>query len=105
MADVEQTTRIIRHLRSGQITIPSDVRKELGLDKHSLLQVTLANGELRIKPVKVAAQSQGSPWLKDLYDLFAPSREIAANYSEQEINDDIDKAIAEVRESHDPSRL
>ncbi|MEO8456423.1 MAG: hypothetical protein ABI559_01300 [Chloroflexota bacterium] len=42
-------------------------------------------------------QKEGSPWMKQLYELFAPVREQLAGYSEQEINDAIDEALKEVR--------
>jgi hypothetical protein len=41
----------------------------------------------------------GSPWLKDLYDYFAPVRQEAEEkgYSDDEINTAIDRALASVR--------
>lgn len=41
----------------------------------------------------------GSPWLKELYDLFAPVRQeaVAAEMSEAEINAAIDAAVRAVR--------
>jgi AbrB family looped-hinge helix DNA binding protein len=99
MATSKQKTRLVRTLRNGQITIPAEFRKQLGLDEHSLLRVTLADGELRIAPVRVSEDQVGSPWLKELYDYFAPVREAiaASGASEEEINAEIDAAIAEVR--------
>jgi AbrB family looped-hinge helix DNA binding protein len=100
MATRKPRTRLVRTLRNGQITIPAEFRKQLGLDEHSLLRVTLDDGELRIRPVRVSEQPAGSPWLKELYDLFAPWREIALEkgYTEDEINTAIDEALREVRE-------
>lgn len=43
-------------------------------------------------------RAAGSPWLKDLYDLFAPVRAEAARYSEEEVDRDIKRAVAAVRE-------
>ena len=97
-------TRTVRQLRSGQITIPAEFRKRLGIEEESLLQMTLAEGELRIRPVEVTRKAAGSPWLKELYEQFAPAREEAAKYGEEEVNADIDQAIAEVRQSHAHSR-
>jgi hypothetical protein len=44
-------------------------------------------------------QGKGSPWLRELYEYFAPVREeiLARGITEQELNADIDAAIAEVR--------
>jgi bifunctional DNA-binding transcriptional regulator/antitoxin component of YhaV-PrlF toxin-antitoxin module len=93
-------TKIIKPLRSGQITIPVAYREKLGIDADTLLQIRLTQGELRIKPVKAVDAARGSPWLKELYDYFAPARKEAAKYTEDEINADIDKAVKEVRQKH-----
>jgi AbrB family looped-hinge helix DNA binding protein len=90
-------THLVRQLRGGQITIPADIRKELGLEEDSLLHVTAEKGELRIRPVRVTGQ-QGSPWVRELYELFAPVREDLKHLSEAEINDPIDKAVQAVRQ-------
>lgn len=95
-------TKIVKSLRSGQLTIPADFREKLGIGEDTLLQISLMNGELRIKPVKITnkAEPVGSPWLKEVYDAFAPIRKHMEKYSEKEINDAIDKAVAAVRKSH-----
>jgi hypothetical protein len=45
------------------------------------------------------AAPRGSPWLRELYDLFAPVRESFAKsgMTEDEINAEIDAAIREMR--------
>ncbi|HZS00887.1 MAG TPA: AbrB/MazE/SpoVT family DNA-binding domain-containing protein [Chloroflexota bacterium] len=97
MAEPESTRRIVRSLRGGQITIPSEFRKRLGIEDNMLLQVTIQDGELRIRPVRDAATVAGSPWLKELYDLFAPVREEAAQFSDEEINAAVATAVKAVR--------
>ena len=92
--------KIIKPLRSGQITIPVDFREKLGIGTDTLLQIKLIEGELRIKPVQISDKPKGSPWLKELYDYFAPARKEAAKYTEEEINADIDRAVKEVRKKH-----
>jgi len=42
-------------------------------------------------------RAAGSSWLKELYDLFAPVRAEAAHYSEEEVDQDIERAVAAVR--------
>lgn len=101
MAKKEPMTRIVRQLRSGQVTIPANFRKELGIGEDTLLQMTLDHGELRIRPVQVRAGGEGSAWLKELYERFGPVREEAADMSEGEIDAEIDRAVAHVREKHD----
>jgi AbrB family looped-hinge helix DNA binding protein len=93
-------TRLIRPLRSGQITIPVEFRKKLGINEESLLQLTLADGELRIRPVHVAESKESSDWLKQLYERFAPVRAEAENMSEEEIDMAIMQAVRAVREEH-----
>lgn len=94
-------TKLVKPLRSGQITIPAFFREKLGIDSDTLLQISLMQGELRIKPVKVSEETaQGSPWLKEAYDAFADIRKQMEQYSEQEINEAIDQAVKAVRKSH-----
>jgi len=99
MSQSTEMTKIVRPLRGGQITIPVAFRKELGIGDETMLRMTLAEGELRIKPVEMTEPTKGSPWLRELYEYFAPVREeiLARGISEEEVNADIDAAIAEVR--------
>jgi bifunctional DNA-binding transcriptional regulator/antitoxin component of YhaV-PrlF toxin-antitoxin module len=99
MSETTQLTKIVRPLRGGQITIPAAFRKELGIDGETMLRMTLVDGELRIKPVRMTEAPKGSPWLRELYEYFAPVREeiLRRGISEEEVNADIDAAIAEVR--------
>ena len=99
MSQSTQVTKIVRSLRGGQVTIPAAFRKELGIGDDSMLRMTLVDGELRIKPVQVTEAAKGSPWLRELYEYFAPVREeiLRRGISEEEVNADIDAAIAEVR--------
>jgi len=92
-------TRLVRALRGGQITIPVDFRRELGIDEETLLRMTLKDGELIIKPVRVDDPPQGSPGLRELYEYFAPLRAeiLASGVTEEELFADIDSAVEEVR--------
>jgi bifunctional DNA-binding transcriptional regulator/antitoxin component of YhaV-PrlF toxin-antitoxin module len=94
-----EMSKIVRSLRGGQVTIPVAFRKELGIGDDTMLRMTLADGELRIKPVEVSEPSKGSPGLRALYEYFAPVREeiLARGISQEEVFADIDAAIAEVR--------
>jgi bifunctional DNA-binding transcriptional regulator/antitoxin component of YhaV-PrlF toxin-antitoxin module len=92
-------TRIVRQLRGGQITIPADYRRRLGITDDSLLQMSAEAGELRIKPVRVTEQA-GYDWVKELYDLFAPVRTQARDQSEEDINAAIDDAVHAVHKGH-----
>ena len=102
MADSERApSRIVRPLRGGQVTIPVEFRKSLGITPETLLQLSVIDGELRIKPLSVRNTVGGSPWLKELYDLFAPVREEAQRFSSEEIDAAIDEAVKAVRERRD----
>jgi AbrB family looped-hinge helix DNA binding protein len=100
----DRRTRIVRPLRSGQITIPAEFRRRLGISEESLLRVTLEDGELRILPVRAAERGPGSPWLRELYALFEPVRREAGRYDEDEINEAIDAAVRSVRAEHEANR-
>lgn len=93
-------TKVVRQLRSGQITIPAEFRKKLGIEKDTLLQVTLERGELRVRPVPIKETAGGSPWLAELYKAFGPVREEADKLSSEEIDADIDEAVKAVRQKH-----
>jgi bifunctional DNA-binding transcriptional regulator/antitoxin component of YhaV-PrlF toxin-antitoxin module len=101
---VAQMMKMVRPLRSGQITIPAEFRSKLDIDEHSLLQVVLVGQELRIRAVKVAGTPGSAHWTRELYDLFAPVRKEAGKRSEKEIDADIVKAVAAVRRKRVQSR-
>ena len=95
--------RIVRPLHDGQITIPDEFQHELGIAEDSMLQLTVIDGELRIRAVKGLPAAQAPLWVKKAYDSLAPVREeaIEAGYTEEEINATIDEAIAAVRRQRD----
>ena len=95
-------TRLVQPLRSGQITIPAEFRKQLGITKDTVLQLSLSGNELRIKPLSVVDTVAGSPWIKDLYDMFAPVRAEARRkqYTEKDIDTAIDEAVSSVRKKY-----
>jgi AbrB family looped-hinge helix DNA binding protein len=92
-------SKVVRARKKGQVTIPDEYRKELGIGEDTLLRMRVEDGELRIAPVEVREQEQGSPWLRELYEYFAPVREeiLRKGYTEEEVNADIDAAIRAVR--------
>jgi len=89
--------KLVKQLRHGQITIPKEFRDALGLTDADMLSISLAEGKLEIEPVKVEPKTKGSPWAKELYELYAPVREDLKDTPEEEINDAIDEAVKEVR--------
>lgn len=99
-------SKIIRPLRSGQITIPADYRKRLGITEESLLQLSVENGELRLKPLRLVEQGENALWLKELYKRFAPVRDEAEeSLKSEDIDAAIDQAVKAVRKPYGKSRL
>lgn len=99
-------SKTVHLLRGGQITIPIEFRRELGIEDASLMEVTLTgNGELTLRPVET--RRKGSEWFRDLYEAFAPVRQEAIDkgYTEEEINGWIDEALREVRAERSKSRV
>lgn len=92
-----QYTQHVRLLRNGQITIPADFRKALGLDQAPVLQVTLDVDEIRIRPYDPDKLETGSDWLRDLYLLLEPARQGAECLPEELINRAFDVALDSVR--------
>ena len=89
--------KLVRQLRNGQITIPKEFRRALGLEDSDMISIRLTEGKLEVEPVKVQPKVKGSPWARELYALYAPVREAAKDVPEEEINQAIDDALKEVR--------
>jgi AbrB family looped-hinge helix DNA binding protein len=101
----DSKTKTIQVLRNGQITIPIEFRRELGIEDASLLEVSLApGGEMTLRPVETKPKS--SEWLRELYDAFAPVREeiLEKGYTEEEVTEWLEQAVAEVRAERRASR-
>jgi AbrB family looped-hinge helix DNA binding protein len=99
MAEDDRLTRVVQLLRNGQMTIPAEFRRRLGITGETMLLVTLEERELRVTPVEATETAAGSAWFKDLYDFFAPVREEAKAHSEEDIDAAIDEAVRAVRKS------
>ena len=94
---VEYTlTRVVRPLRRGQLTIPAEFRRRLGIGDDTLLQLTLHQGKIEMAPVG-ATPVAGRVWAREPYAMFAPVRREARTMDEAEIDALIDEAVAEVR--------
>jgi len=91
--------KVVKQLRHGQITIPKELREAIGLDEDDMLSITVAGDRLEIEPMKVAPKSKGSPWAKELYEMFAPMRESLKGQPAEEVNEAIDEALREARET------
>ena len=94
-----QPIATIRTRIDDSITLSGDIVRAAGLASGNLIEVHVEDGELRLIPASASTPEPKTNPLADLYDYFAPVREhvLASGYSEDEINADIDAAIAEVR--------
>ena len=101
MVTKQSRTRIVRPEAGGQIRIPDEFRRELGIEEDSVLQVTLDGEELHIRRRAVTEPAGDNDWFGALYDHFAPVRAeaIEQGYTDEEINEGIDEAVAEVRQA------
>lgn len=102
MTEEQSGTKAIRQLKGGQITIPVEFQRRLGIGDDALLQISLSDGELHIKPIGVTNPAGQTDWFHRLYDSFAPVREEAMerDYTDEEINAAIDEAVKAVRRKH-----
>ena len=47
-----KNSEIVKPLPKGQITIPSAFRKQLGIDENSLLDISIKEGDIIVKPLR-----------------------------------------------------
>ncbi len=86
-------------LEDGKITIPEDLLEEWGVENGATLKIKLDEGALRLVPLDPEEEARRKHPFVALYEWFAPTREYVkeCGYTEEEIDADIDAAIAEVR--------
>lgn len=53
---------LIKVTRNGQITIPAEIRRELGIREGDYMEVTLKEGVIVISPAQVVDKSQAYFW-------------------------------------------
>ncbi len=91
--------RTVRALRGGQMTIPVEIRRDLGIAEDTLLDVEpTEDGGFVVHPV-AAGRRVDDDWLHELYELFEPvRREIReSGISEDELDALIAESVAEAR--------
>ena len=54
----DDTARLVKPYAKGQITIPADFRKRLGIDENSILEIRLKGTKLEISPLKVVDEER-----------------------------------------------
>ncbi|MCW1969432.1 MAG: AbrB/MazE/SpoVT family DNA-binding domain-containing protein [Anaerolineae bacterium] len=98
-------SKVVRPLRSGQITIPAAFRRALGIDADTLLRISINGNQLRIEAASVEYKTHHDDWFKALYEEFAPARNaLVEKFSEEELDQLIDTSVQEVRKERDARR-
>ncbi len=91
--------RTVRALRGGQMTIPVEIRRELGIDEDTLLRVEPTDDGGFVVHPETANPVIDNDWMRKLFDLFEPMRrEIQeSGISEEELDALIDDSVKEAR--------
>lgn len=99
MVATDPKSKTVRALRGGQMTIPIEIRRSLGIAEDTLLKVeTTHDGGFLVHPVSSNPPTDNA-WMQKLYDLFEPMRQQIAEsgISEDELNALIDESVEEAR--------
>jgi len=54
----DKSTRLVKPYAKGQITIPAEFRKRLGIDESTLLRLKLIGSKIEITPVRIAEEGR-----------------------------------------------
>lgn len=54
----DRSTRLVKPYAKGQITIPADFRKRLGIDENTLLRLKIKGSKIEITPLKVVDEGR-----------------------------------------------
>ncbi|MDF1500061.1 MAG: AbrB/MazE/SpoVT family DNA-binding domain-containing protein [Anaerolineales bacterium] len=52
----DKSTRLVKPFAKGQITIPAEFRKQLGIDESTLLRLKLIGSKIEITPVRIVEE-------------------------------------------------
>ena len=85
---------VVRVLEHGQVTIPKPFREALGLEKGDLAEASLEGERVVFIPKKLVKNKA----LQELMELLDRVHERNKGFSEEEVTQDVMRAIAELRE-------
>ncbi len=85
---------IVKVLEHGQVTIPKKFREALGLGKGDLVETELEGERVVITPKKLV---KDKAW-RELFEVMERVHKMNEGVSEEEVTQDVLKAIAELRE-------
>jgi AbrB family looped-hinge helix DNA binding protein len=85
-------TKVTRH---GQITLPAEVRRKLGIEEGDLIEIAVENERAVLSPKKLIDSSQAYFWSKSWQ---AGEREASADIESSRVKtfDDVEDLIAEL---------
>jgi AbrB family looped-hinge helix DNA binding protein len=61
----DRSIRLVKLYAKGQITIPAEFRKRLGIDENTLLRLKLKGSKIEITPVRIVEEGR---WLREYSD-------------------------------------
>jgi len=85
---------IVKIMQHGQITIPKKIREALGIKEGDIAEAELENDRIVITPKRLVKDKA----LEELFALMDRVHERNKGFSEEEVTQDVIKAIAELRE-------
>lgn len=88
---------LVKVIRNGQITIPKDLRRVLGIEEGDLLEVTLTKGGMIIKPKAVVDRESAKG---RFFQMVEEVRESVTDADPQEIEAAIEEAVQAAKATH-----
>jgi AbrB family looped-hinge helix DNA binding protein len=90
------STAIIKMTRSGQITLPAEVRKALQVSEGDYLEAEMADGALKLRPLTLVNPMDAERRLEEIMSKVTPLPQEAAR-SEDDILTEVAEIIRQTR--------
>jgi len=87
---------LVKVIRHGQITLPKEIRKALGIEEGDLLEVLLRESEMTVRPKVVVDKEAARDRFFEMVDTM---RTVMKDQDPQVIEHEIEEAIQAVRRS------
>ena len=92
----EKNTTLVKVVRGWQITLPIEMREEVGLELGSYLEAQVSNGTINLKPVKLVSPADADRRLEEILSRVKYTGSQPAP-SEEEILSDVVDIIHQMR--------
>lgn len=89
-------TQVIRPLRGGQVCLPGEFRRQLGIDEGTPLLLTLNEDKIEITPVDSESIAEKG-WTRELHAMMKLVRQETQGMDEAEIETLIREALDKAR--------